>query len=253
MTPAEDRLAMVAAAVAEHDGLEASDLEIQAGRPVLHRRHAGGAGRGGPGRLAARRVGEGCRPGLPTWERVDVVRQSSGDRGRRSARGPCRAARGFPLAPGRDPAARGVEHRPPGPAGGRAPGRLPGPRRGRRVPARASPLSFTPMTTPRGRTGSPRSRRWWCCSVRRRSSPRDLRGTEATFRRAGLRRRAGGPGDRRAAAQARGLRLVRSDELNVIDAETDPNAPGSRRSSSPRRRSCSSSSIRRAPSRGPPC
>ena len=151
VTPAEDRLAMVAAAVAEQDGLEASDLEIKRGGPSYTAdtlEELAGADPGASLHVVLGRMPAGLAHLGAGRRRAAVVRH----RGRpRSARGPCRAARrgGWP---GVSPAARGVEHRPPGPAGGRAPGRLPGPRRGRRVPARASPLSFTPMTTPRGRT-----------------------------------------------------------------------------------------------------
>ena len=76
VSPARDRLAMVEAAVAGHDGLEASAIEIERGGPSytadtvaeLHRRH--------PQAELFLLVGADVVAGLDTWERVDEVRSA---------------------------------------------------------------------------------------------------------------------------------------------------------------------------------
>ena len=77
VTPASDRLAMVQAAVAEVDGLEASDLEITSGGPsytadtlaTLRRLH--------PGAHLYLILGSDAAALLPTWERVEEVRAAA--------------------------------------------------------------------------------------------------------------------------------------------------------------------------------
>lgn len=75
ITPAEDRLAMVDAATAEGEGLEASRLEIDRGGPSytadtlveLHRLH--------PGCELFLILGRDAAEGLDSWERVSEVRE----------------------------------------------------------------------------------------------------------------------------------------------------------------------------------
>jgi len=77
VTPARDRLAMVEAAVAGVDGIEASDLEIVSGGPSytadtlasLHRLH--------PEAELHVILGTDAAALLPTWERVEEVRASA--------------------------------------------------------------------------------------------------------------------------------------------------------------------------------
>lgn len=77
VTPAVDRLAMVETAVAEVDGLAASDLEIAAGGASytadtlasLHRLH--------PGSELFVILGSDAAALLPTWERVEEVRAAA--------------------------------------------------------------------------------------------------------------------------------------------------------------------------------
>ena len=77
ISPAEDRFAMVAAAVADVDGLEASRLEIDAGGPsytadtlatLLHQV---------PDRELFVILGADAAAGLLTWERCDEVRDAA--------------------------------------------------------------------------------------------------------------------------------------------------------------------------------
>lgn len=73
VTPAPDRLAMVEAAVAEVEGIEASGMEIERGGvsytadtlAELHRAH--------PGSELYVVLGSDAAAGLPTWERIDEV------------------------------------------------------------------------------------------------------------------------------------------------------------------------------------
>ena len=74
LTPADDRLAMVAAAVEGVDGLEASDLEIRRGGPsytadTLARLHDDD-----PTRELFLILGSDAASGLPTWEDTEVIR-----------------------------------------------------------------------------------------------------------------------------------------------------------------------------------
>ena len=78
LTPAADRLAMVEAAVAGVEGLEASDIELRRGGTsytadtlaALHDQH--------PGAELFLVLGSDAAAGLPTWERVDEVRAGAG-------------------------------------------------------------------------------------------------------------------------------------------------------------------------------
>lgn len=75
VSPAADRLAVVQAAVADVEGLEASDIEIRRGGPSytadtvneLHALH--------PGAHLFLILGADAVAGLATWERVEVVRE----------------------------------------------------------------------------------------------------------------------------------------------------------------------------------
>ena len=102
VTPAEDRLAMVAAAVAEHDGLEASDLEIRRGGPSYTADTLEELAGADPGASLHVVLGRDAAAGLPTWERgrrrAAVVRIVVVDRP-----GACRAARGLPAGAGSIP------------------------------------------------------------------------------------------------------------------------------------------------------
>ena len=77
VTPAEDRLAMVAAAVADHDGLEASDIEIRRGGPSYTADTVTELGSGDPEAAFFVVLGRDAAAELPTWERVDVVRDQA--------------------------------------------------------------------------------------------------------------------------------------------------------------------------------
>jgi nicotinate-nucleotide adenylyltransferase len=74
VAPAPDRLAMVAAAVADVDGLEACSIEVDRTGPTytadtlgeLHRRH--------PDATLRLILGSDAAAGLSTWERIDEVR-----------------------------------------------------------------------------------------------------------------------------------------------------------------------------------
>lgn len=72
ITPPEDRLAMVELLCADTDGVEASDLELRRGGPsytadTLERLSA-------PGRQLFLILGSDAAAGLPSWSRVDEVR-----------------------------------------------------------------------------------------------------------------------------------------------------------------------------------
>ena len=74
LTPAEDRLAMVEAAVAGRDGLEASRHRDRPGRRHLHRRHPRTArSREDPDRELFLIVGSDVAADLDTWKRPDAV------------------------------------------------------------------------------------------------------------------------------------------------------------------------------------
>lgn len=73
VTPAEDRLAMVEAAVAEVDGLEVGRLELERGGPSYTADTVAELARLHPGAELFLVVGSDVVPDLPTWERVEEV------------------------------------------------------------------------------------------------------------------------------------------------------------------------------------
>lgn len=74
ITPAEHRFAVVAAAVAEIDGLEASRLELDRGGPSYTADTVAELASRHPGAELFLVVGTDVVPDLATWERVDEVR-----------------------------------------------------------------------------------------------------------------------------------------------------------------------------------
>ena len=74
VTPAEDRFAVVAAAVADIDGLEASRLELDRGGPSYTADTVSELASRHPGAELFLVVGADVVPDLPTWERVAEVR-----------------------------------------------------------------------------------------------------------------------------------------------------------------------------------
>ena len=141
ITPAEDRFAMVEAAVGSVDGLEASRIEIDRGglsftADTLHGLEAEDAVR----ELFVI-LGSDAAVGLPSWERADEVRELAtvvvverpGARERRTAAG-------LALAERRGAPARGVEHRPASPCRRGATVGLPVDPRGDRGRASTQPL-----------------------------------------------------------------------------------------------------------------
>ena len=78
ITPADDRLAMVEAAVAEVPGLAAGRLEIDAGGPSYTADTLAALARFHPGAELYTIVGDDAAAGLHTWERFEeVIAQSS--------------------------------------------------------------------------------------------------------------------------------------------------------------------------------
>lgn len=75
LTPADDRLAMVQAAVEGVEGLEASDLEIRRGGPSYTADTLTALAAEAPGRDLFLVLGSDAAAGLPTWEGVDRVRE----------------------------------------------------------------------------------------------------------------------------------------------------------------------------------
>lgn len=75
ITPAEDRLVMVEAAVRGVEGLEASDLELRRGGPSYTADTLEELARCHPGAALFLLLGADAAAGLPTWERVDAVRE----------------------------------------------------------------------------------------------------------------------------------------------------------------------------------
>lgn len=73
ITPADDRLAMVAAAVGTVDGLEVGDLEIRAGGHSYTADTLAELGRLHPGAELFTIVGDDAAAGFTTWERADEV------------------------------------------------------------------------------------------------------------------------------------------------------------------------------------
>jgi nicotinate-nucleotide adenylyltransferase len=74
ISPAADRLAMVAAAVGAVEGLEASSIEVEAGGPSYTADTLATLVAEDPDRELFVILGSDAAAGLPTWERVDDVR-----------------------------------------------------------------------------------------------------------------------------------------------------------------------------------
>ncbi len=113
ISPAEDRYAMVAAAVGSVEGLEASRIELDRGGMSYTADTLAALLDEDADRELFVVLGSDAAAGLPTWERADEVRRMATivvvDRPGAPA---SRAAAGLVVAPGRGPPARGVEHRP---------------------------------------------------------------------------------------------------------------------------------------------
>lgn len=77
VTPAADRLAMVRAAVGDVEGIEASALEIDRGGPSYTADTLAELARRHPGAELFLVLGSDAAAGLPTWDRVDQVRQGA--------------------------------------------------------------------------------------------------------------------------------------------------------------------------------
>jgi nicotinate-nucleotide adenylyltransferase len=77
ITPAEDRFAMVAAAVAEVPGLAAGDQEIRAGGPSYTADTLAALAREYPDAAFFTVVGDDAAAGIRTWDRVDEVLERS--------------------------------------------------------------------------------------------------------------------------------------------------------------------------------
>lgn len=77
VTPAADRLAMVRAAVGDVEGIEASAVEIEKGGPSYTADTLAELGRRHPGAELFLVLGSDAAAGLPTWDRVDQVRQAA--------------------------------------------------------------------------------------------------------------------------------------------------------------------------------
>jgi nicotinate-nucleotide adenylyltransferase len=75
VTPAEDRLAMVEAALSEVDGLEASRLEIERGGPSFTADTLAQIAEASPRSELFLVVGDDVVGELTTWERVDEIRR----------------------------------------------------------------------------------------------------------------------------------------------------------------------------------
>ena len=75
VTPAEDRLALVRAAVRDVDGVEPSDLEIRRGGTTYTADTLAELAAGEPDGELFLILGSDAAAGLPTWERPDEVRQ----------------------------------------------------------------------------------------------------------------------------------------------------------------------------------
>ncbi len=74
LSPAEDRLAMVRAAVEGVDGLEASDLELRRGGDSFTIDTVAALLDEDPSRELFVVVGQDAAAGMPSWERVDEIR-----------------------------------------------------------------------------------------------------------------------------------------------------------------------------------
>ena len=134
ISPAEARLAMVEAAVADVEGLEASRIELDAGGPSYTADTLATLLAEDPGRELFVILGADAAAGLLTWERCEEVRDlATIVVVERPGAPPAAAPRGWRWQRARGAAARGVEHRPAGPGRRRAPARLPRHPRGRRL------------------------------------------------------------------------------------------------------------------------
>jgi nicotinate-nucleotide adenylyltransferase len=74
VSPARDRLAMVEAAVGDVDGLEASGIEIERGGVSYTADTLAALHDEDPSRMLFLVLGSDAAAGLPTWERVETVR-----------------------------------------------------------------------------------------------------------------------------------------------------------------------------------
>lgn len=77
VSPAADRLAMVAAAVGEVDGLEVSDIEVRRGGTSYTADTLRELATTHPGAELVLVLGSDAAGGLPTWERHDEVREGA--------------------------------------------------------------------------------------------------------------------------------------------------------------------------------
>jgi nicotinate-nucleotide adenylyltransferase len=77
VSPAEDRLAMVAAAVEDVEGIEASDLEIRRGGDSFTADTLDELRAEDPSRVLHVIVGQDAAAGMPSWDRVDDVRKGA--------------------------------------------------------------------------------------------------------------------------------------------------------------------------------
>ena len=144
-----------AAAVADVPGLEPSRIEIDAGGPSYTADTLAALLREAPDRELFVILGDDAAAGL---ERGSATTRCGTSPPSSSSSGPVRsrpAAPGLALGRGRGPAARGVEHRPPGPGGGRATARLPRDPRGRGLHRVARALPGRSMTDQRRHADEP--------------------------------------------------------------------------------------------------
>ena len=77
-SPAVDRLAMVEAAVADVDGLEASDIELDGAATPSRSTRSTELLAEDPDRELFVIVGQDAAAGMPTWERIDDLRERAG-------------------------------------------------------------------------------------------------------------------------------------------------------------------------------
>jgi nicotinate-nucleotide adenylyltransferase len=75
LSPSVDRLAMVAAAVADIEGLEASDVELRRGGDSYTADTITDLLAEDPSRSLFVIVGQDAAAGMPTWERIDEIRE----------------------------------------------------------------------------------------------------------------------------------------------------------------------------------
>ena len=127
LSPAEDRLAMVEAAVAEVEGLEASDLELVRGGDSYTVDTVEQLLAEDPSAELFVIVGQDAAAGMPTWERIDDLRAQAClvvvERPGVAVELPDRLV----VPAGGGAPAGGVQHRPARPGVRRSPARLPVP------------------------------------------------------------------------------------------------------------------------------